>query len=350
LLDQTLLPFLFEAMDHTPYEMSPYVWSIRRSPENGILAFMDYPRYTSGYTSLFNTISFTVETHMFKPFSDRVLSTWFLLREMLRFSSIHQNEIREARTKAWSEKMKREEFTLVWKLDRSRHDMIPFKGYTASSKTGPVTGLPQIFYDRNNPWEKEIPYYRFFSPVITSDIPDYYILPSAWAEVVERLQLNQVRMNPVSSDTVLEAEVYYIEEYETDSRPYNGHYRHHDVKVRKELQEVDIYAGDFLIPLRQPAIEYLVQTLEPTGYDSFFSWNFFDEILFRNEYFSPYIFEETAAALLKENQELKREFDLKRSQDSAFSASSYAQLRFIYERSAWSEPTYRRYPVYRLKD
>ena len=107
-------------------------------------------------------------------------------------------------------------------------------------------------------------------------------------------------------------------------------------------------AGDWIIPTRQKAIEYLVQTLEPMGYDSFFSWNFFDEILFRNEYFSPYIFEESAEKLLKEDPELKKEFEQLKKEDTDFKENSYRQLRYIYERSPWSEPTYKRYPVYRL--
>jgi hypothetical protein len=145
-------------------------------------------------------------------------------------------------------------------------------------------------------------------------------------------------------------EAYYIEDYRTVERPYNGHYRHDDVVVRKENQEIRFHAGDLLIPVRQEAIEYLVQTLEPRGYDSFFSWNFFDEVLFRNEYFSPYIFEETAARLLEEDPELKYAFESRLKQDSAFSANPYSQLRFIYERSPWSEKSYMRYPVYRLTD
>ncbi len=100
--------------------MSPYVWSIKRSPDQGILAFMDYPRYTSGYVSLFNTFAFTVETHMFKPFEDRVLSTWYLLREALKFSSLHQDELKKVKKKAWEEKLGRKEFTLQWTLDTSQ--------------------------------------------------------------------------------------------------------------------------------------------------------------------------------------------------------------------------------------
>ncbi len=327
--------------------MSPYVWSIKRSPDQGILAFMDYPRYTSGYVSLFNTMAFTVETHMFKPFEDRVLSTWYLLRETLKFSTTHQHELADIKSRALSAKMQRSDFTLQWALDTSRHKMIPFKGYRAKTKTSKVTGHERYYYDRSETWEKEIPYYKYFKPVVTADVPEYYILPSAWTEVVNRLKLNSVEMEPLSGDTILQVETYFIDQYETVTKPYNGHYRHYDVKVRKEFIPVQLLAGDYMIPVRQAAIEYLVQTLEPEGYDSFFSWNFFDEVLFRNEYFSPYIFEETAEQLLKDDEELRRNFEQKRSEDPDFAENAYMQLRYIYEHSPWSEPTYMKYPVYR---
>jgi len=349
-LENILVPALFEGMSSTPYQMSPYVWSYRRSPENGIIAFMDYPRYTSGYVSLFNTYAFTVETHMFKAFEDRVLSTWHLLRESLKFTSLHQRELIEKKKEAWAEKLAREEFTLQWELDTSRSKLIPFRGYKTKTAKSKVSGMDRYYFDREDTWEMEIPYYKYFTPTVNVDVPDYYLLPSAWTEVVARLKLNKVEMRVLPSDTLIEAEVYFIDSYETVDRPYNGHYRHHTVNVRKELQTLPVLAGDYLIPVRQKAIEYLVQTLEPRGYDSFFSWNFFDEILFRNEYFSPYIFEETAEKLLEENPELRREFEEKRSSDEGFAASAYSQLRFIYERSPWSEPTYMRYPVYRLFD
>ena len=347
-LDSTLLPFLFQGMEQSPYLMSPYVWSIRQSPDQGILAFMDYPRYTSGYVSLYNTIAFTVETHMFKAFEDRVLSTWHFLREALRFSGLYGKELTEVKKQAWQEKLKRKEFTLQWELDTSRHVPIHFMGYAAKKKPSKVSGQERFYYDRSDPWEKDIPYYKFFKPVISASVPDYYILPSAWEEVVERLQLNGVEMTALARDSIMEVDIYYIDAYKTVDRPYNGHYRHYDVETRMVRDKVQLLAGDWIIPARQDAIEYLVQTLEPRGYDSFFSWNFFDEVLFRNEYFSPYIFEDTAEALLKNDPQLKKEFREKQKEDPAFSESAYQQLRFIYERSPWSESTYMRYPVYRL--
>jgi len=350
LIDSLLVPSLYEGMADSPYEMCPYVWSRGRSPEQGILAFLDYPRYTSGYTSLFNTIAFTLETHMFKPFGDRVLSTWYFLREALKFSELHRAELIETKELAWKEKLQRDRFTLEWALDDTRWDTLRFRGYLVKEKTSKVTGLARYYYDRGETWEKEIPYYKYFKATNTVKAPEYYVLPSAWQQVVERLDLNGVQMFPLDSDSTVEAEVYYINAYETASQPYNGHYRHSDVQVEKRSESIRLLAGDYLIPVRQHAIEYLVQTLEPEGYDSFFSWNFFDEILFRNEYFSPYIFEESAEKLLREDPGLKKAFQEKKKEDPDFAGNAYQQLRFIYERSPWSEPTYMRYPVYRLID
>jgi murein tripeptide amidase MpaA len=347
-MDKTMLPFLYAAMERTPYEMIPYVWSIGQTPGDGIVGFMDYPRYTSGYASLFNTLSFTVETHMLKPFEDRVLSTWHLLREMLRFCSTYREEILEVKQEAMEEKTGRDTFTLCWEQDTTRYDLLPFKGYTAGYIPGPVTGHPRLFYDHNRPWQKEIRYYKYFKPEVTVDVPKYYILPGAWDEVAGRLRLNGVQMEELTCDTVMEVEVYYIEDYNTTGEPYNGHYWHSDTKVRKEKQQIRFMAGDHLVPVRQEAIKYLVQALEPQGYDSFFSWNFFDAVLSRKEYFSPYVFEETARQLLEDDPALKREFEALRDGDPDFSANPYLQLRYLYEHSPWSEATYRRYPVCRL--
>ena len=350
LLDSLMLPWLFDAMDQTPFRMSPYFWTAGRSPREGIVSFMDYPRYTSGYVSLFDAPAFTIETHMFKPFAERVESTWRLLREMLKFASIHQKELLTAREESRNMKLEAGKFTLEWQVDSSRYRMIPMKGYRMKQRISRVTGHPVAYFDRSDPWEEEVRQYRYFSPVTSVKVPEYYLLPSAWTEAVERLQLNGVVMEPLPADTLMEAEVYYIEELETSSRPYNGHYRHTGVNVRKEQMPVQLFRGDWKIPVRQPAIELIVQALEPQGYDSWFRWNFFDEVLFRNEYFSPYIFDHTAEELLEKDPELKRQFRLKQETDPAFADSPYLQLRYIYEHSPWSEPTYRRYPVYRSVD
>ena len=86
LLHQVIEPALYDAMRAKKFPLCPYVSFEEGSPEKGWVAFNDAPRYSSGYTSLFQTIGFTPETHMLKPFAERVQSTYAL---MLSLSLIH---------------------------------------------------------------------------------------------------------------------------------------------------------------------------------------------------------------------------------------------------------------------
>jgi len=347
---EVMLPWLYAAMHRGPYEMIPYVANFSESPDQGIEGFMDYPRYTTGYVSLFSTFAFTTEAHMFKPYRDRVLATRYFLRSVLQFMDLYGDQLREARDKALIATMQRKEFVVEWEPDTSRFDTLLFTGYTARHKQSQVTGLERLYYDRSTSWSKYIPYYNYYRPVKIVKAPAAYIVPQGWREVVERLAINGVQMKPLKKDTVLEVEVIIIESEETTPVPYNGHYWHYNPTCHTEIQQIAFNRGDLLVPVSQPAAAYIIQTLEPEGYDSFFSWNFFDPVLSRKEYFSPYIFEETAYELLQNDPELQKQFREKRESDSLFSANAYAQLRFIYEHSPYSEKSYRRYPVVRLEN
>ena len=156
-----------------------------------------------------------------------------------------------------------------------------------------------------------------------------------------------VDMYPISKDTTLLVEYYYIEDYTTTSTAYNGHYLHSQTRVKSVKGKIDFLAGDLFIPVNQAANEFIVQVLEPESVDSYFNWNFFDPILSRKEYFSPYVFDEKAGEILDNDPKLKMEFKSKQDRDTAFANDHYLQLKFIYERSPYSEKSLLRYPVAR---
>jgi len=92
----------------------------------------------------------------------------------------------------------------------------------------------QLYYDRSETWEKEIPYYKYFKPAVIVTARCCYYLPAAWREPVELLRLNGLKMQPLARDTLMEVEAYYLEEYQTRNEPYNGHYWHYGTTVRKD--------------------------------------------------------------------------------------------------------------------
>ena len=142
-------------------------------------------------------------------------------------------------------------------------------------------------------------------------------------------------------------EAYYIDELQTSRRLNNGHYKHNRVTTRKEDQEIKFYKGDYLIPTDQPENRFLIETLEPEAQDSYFSWNFFEPVLERREYFSPSTFDTMAIEILESDPQLKEDYVRRMETDPEFSNNFYARMSFIYSRSKWAEKSYRRYPVYR---
>ena len=53
---------------------------------------------------------------------------------------------------------------------------------------------------------------------------------------------------------------------------------------------------------------------------------------------------------LNDNIWVKQAFETKKLADTAFAQNAYAQLTFIYEHSEHAEPSYRRYPVFRVEN
>ena len=123
---------------------------------------------------------------------------------------------------------------------------------------------------------------------------------------------------------------------------------HKKIKVRKELREISYHKGDYLVPTKNSNARFIVETLEPTAVDSYFAWNYFDAILQQKEWFSTYVYEETALDILNTNPEIKKEFELKRKNDPSFAKDAFAQLYFIYKRSNNYEPTHNMYPISRF--
>ena len=150
------------------------------------------------------------------------------------------------------------------------------------------------------------------------------------------------------NDTVLWVEQDSIAGFETVRAPYEGHYLHHGIhSVSKQIRIV-VPKGSWLVPMGRPTDRYVMEALEPEGDDSFFAWGFFDSVLQQKEWFSDYVFEDLAAEWLMKNPQVKAALDAKRAADPAFAADSFAQLSFVYQRSPWFEPGFRKYPVLRV--
>jgi hypothetical protein len=348
-MQRTILPYLNIAMNNAGFPMSPYVNVWGEDPSKGMQGFLETPRFASGYSALYNAFPFVTETHMLKPFPLRVDCTYQFLQLIGIACQLYGTTLLEAREKARTiVANEQQEFPITWEHDSSKTDSLFFLGYQAEKKPSKVTGLEILGFETRNAYGQYIPYKNTYRSAITVKKPVAYLVPQAWKEVIERLKLNHIQMQPLQNDSLIRAEVYYIRDYKTSKTPYEGHYLHSQVQTEKDTQFIRCFKGDYLIYCNQPANRYIIETLEPQATDAFFAWGFFDAILQQKEWFSDYLFDETASKILEANPDMKTAFEKKKKEDPAFAQNAWAMYSWIFERSNWHEPTHNRYPVLRL--
>jgi hypothetical protein len=340
-------PALFKSMEKKNWPMIPYVNFWGADPGNGWTAFMDPPRYSSGYAALFQTMAFVPETHMLKPFAERVKSTYALMQTMMDEAAKHATSIKQKRKASIQSMMKQQEFGLSWKIDSSKTDKATFLGYESGKKISEVTGMDRLYYDRSKPYTRQIDFYNYFTAEKMISKPKAYIIPQGWHEVVDLLKLNKVKMQLLTKDSLIDVEAYRIEDYQTRTRAYEKHYQHYNTKVSSSKQKVQFLKGDYIIYTGQRADRFIVEMLEPTNDDSYFAWNFFDAILQQKEGYSDYRWEDVATEYLKQHPEIRAELEERKKVDKQL-ASASAQLEFVYKRSPYYEKEHLRYPVFRL--
>jgi hypothetical protein len=347
-LETQMRPALETSLNEKEILITPYVNVWGSTPERGFSQFFDSPRYSTGYTTLFNTLGLMVETHMLKPYKTRVEQTYELLRSALDFTEEKSAEIKDIRSKATQELLSKKTYPIRYKVDRDNPTILQFKGYEGNYIDSKVTNGKRLFYDRLKPYTKPVKYYNNF--VVTKEvaIPQAYILKQGWHDIVSRLKNNHIEFKRLDKDTNFEVEVQYIEDYKTRTSAYEGHYLHYNTKVKSVSKKVMFKKGDIYIPTNQEGVRYLLETLEAEATDSFFNWNFFDTILQQKEGYSGYVFEDIAEQFLKDNPDVKKELDEKMKLDANFAKNPRAQLYFIYKKSPHYEKAHLMLPIFKV--
>ena len=347
-LNTEMMPTLILDLQKKGIETTPYVNAFADTPDKGFAQFFESPRYATGYTSLFNTIGFVVETHMLKKYAERVKVTYEYIRAAIDFTDTNYSKIKQLRLKNEEQYKPQKSYTIKWKIDSTKAIPFSFLGYEGSYKKSDVTTGNRLFYDRTKPFKKDVSFHKEYKSAKEIIIPTAYVIPKGFWPVIDLLKSNGIQMEEIQKDTLIEVESYKIADYKTTNSAYEGHYSHSNTTTKSQIMKVAFAKGDYIIKTSQKGIKYLLETLEPEAIDSFFNWNFFDTILQQKEGYSEYVFEDTASQILKENPKLKVELEQKKQTDINFAKSPGAQLDWVYKHSVYYENAHLQYPVYRI--
>jgi len=338
-------PYLFEQMKKKGWEMAPYVNVFGKSPDDGgYEVFIESPKFSTGYTSLFGTLGFVAETHMLKPYGARVESTYALLDCFLQFCKNNRGALVQTKIDHENWQKQANVYASNYKVSRENPSQLNFKGYELElipSKLGDY----QRHYSK--PYTKTIPYYDSCYATLFDTIPNYLIVPQNNHKVIERLQANRVsHMVAIPFDSVL-VQATYINQVKFATQPYEGHFVHSVQGTQKKTQKIAVKPGDWIIPTQQLSRFYLMEVLSAETQDGFLAWNFFDPIFNEKEGFSDYVFEDEALQLLEGNPQMKQDFEAWKLANPEKAKNKYEVLGYLYKHSGYAEIEYQRFPIYR---
>jgi hypothetical protein len=189
-----------------------------------------------------------------------------------------------------------------------------------------------------------VPYFPSDKVVARATRPKAYWVPSTWDDVIERLEVHGIKVEPISEWRELDVTMYRLTEPKLDAQPFEGHVRVTATPVVEKRRE-KFPPGSVRVPTEQPLGDLAVALLEPAGPDSFFQWGFFHECLQRTEYIDAYIMEPMAERMMREDPKLRDEFTKKLAEDKAFASDPTKRLEFFYERTPFHDERWRLYPV-----
>ena len=344
---------LIDAMDDHDDPIVPYVFPRERNDlTKGIMDWASPPRLSTGYAAIRNRANLLVETHMMKPFKDRVIATYRLLIAVLEFVDDEAGSLREAVLEAEATdiaRFRRADKTALALQFRSQGSTreYRFAGYASELRQSEISGGDYVWWDHTRPIEVEIPFHDDVQHTVSARPARYYIIPQEWTDILEVLRLHDVQLHRLPQAQRFPVETYVFSNPRWRERPYEGRFTVSADK-RTRLDTVTFPAGTYVVDVAQHSGREAVHMLEPDAPDSFLFWGFFNAIFERKEYFEDYVMEAMAPEMLATDPALKAEFEQRLASDSTFAASPRARLFFFYERSPYFDEKMNVYPVSRV--
>jgi hypothetical protein len=350
--DAALKQRVFPATEKRGHLLSRYLeLKDHRDISKGIVNFGSGPRFSTGYVALQNRAALLVETHMLKPYENRVHSTYDLVVSILDEFRTHPGELRKAVEQADRNTLARKPGTEMAILFKTTDKPIqyPLKAVDYTHTHSDISNDTWVQYDPTKPRTIEVPFWQVLVPTRKVNLPAAYIVPAAWTPLIEKLQQHGLEFTRLDKAVTLDVQRYQIDDPKWAPTPFEGRLMIRSFDEKMENARVEFPAGSIVVRLDQRAANIVVNLLEPDAPDSLLRWGFLNAIFEEKEYGDARVLEKLAREMLAKDPALKREFDDKLANDKNFAGDADARLNFFYKRSPWyARQKVGAYPVARL--
>lgn len=349
-LNFEFIPFIEKRVSDDGYLIHPYVslknWS--SGLDSGIVSWASAPRFSTGYMAIRNRPALLIETHMIKPFKDRVYSTRSLIEAALSF--VNQNSTKLIRLNKKADELSissiEDAFLPLTFSPTARYIEENFEGYEYKWEYSEISGTNRLIYS-DTPATFKVKHYNEIIATDSVKIAKAYLIPPEYGWITHKLRLHGIKFTELLNDTIVKATIYKLKNVRLSNDSYESHQLAH-FQYETFTDSVKISSGYFFVPTNQKTSKVITHLLEPEADDSFVKWGFLNNIFEQKEYFESYVMEDLAREMIENNRELKRDFFRRISEDETFRKNPYRRLNFFYERSPYRDEKLNLYPVLRL--
>jgi hypothetical protein len=349
--EQDFLPEWENLMEKSGYPAFPYVtYRNWHDPRSGLVSRTSPPALSNGFAAQRNRPGLLLETHMLKPYHLRVEATYFSILHTMELLQRDHNKLKELNNAADAFTASAEFRAQPFHLDfRTASDsvMIDFKGVEYQKIISDLSGGQWFIYESDKPASFQIPWFHVQKPSVTVKLPEAYIIPVQWYDVIERLQMHGIEMTFLTEEKEMEVESYRFRDVNLAGSVNEGRQmaRFTTVPVTETRR---FPAGSAIIPMNQPEARLIAHALEPDAPSSFAAWGFFNATFQRTEYFESYAMEAIARQMLQDDPDLQKRFEEKKATDQAFASNPREILNWFYEQTPYYDQEHNVYPVGRV--
>ena len=348
-LSEDLNSPLAAKLDLDGWPNAPYFGGVSPSnPERGVTISPFSPRYSHGYAAISGRVSVLVETHMMKPYKDRVLSTYSIDLRTWEWVAGHAEQLLKTEKAGITEDSRAKEggkLVLTAKAGPTKRPWV-FKGWKYTPRDSAVTG-GKVSAWTHEPLDTESSIRDTFVPDLTVTLPANYVVPAEWAgEIGGILAQHGVRFWRTTTDHTFEADVTLLDGVKFPPQPFENRFMP-SYKPVAAKRKVTLRKGSLIVPVGQPMVRVAANLLEAEAPDSLVAWGLFNMIFEQKEGADGHMLEPVAQKMLDSDPKLKAEFEEK-LKDPAFASNQSARLDFFYRRSPYWDAQLGVYPVLRM--
>lgn len=346
------LPELTRKLSAKKYDLIPYImfrnW---HDPRSGLNCGVSSPMLSTGYNAIQNRPGILIETHMLKPYKDRVFGSYEMILSTLEIlNKDYQSLIllnKMADDYVASEDFRKKSFPLKFRND-DQFTEIDFKGFEYDTVRSSISGGLWFRYS-HIPVTYKIRFYNHVLPYVSTYLPEAYIIPPEWTDVISRLDYHAVKYSRISKPVTLEIKTYRFNNVQWRKKSYESH-----LPLTYDIEEVETKktypAGSVVVRMDQRTARIIAHLLEPAGPDALAYWGFFNSIFEQKEYGESYVLEKIALEMLEKNPDLKKEFENKKATEPEFANDPDAILNWFYSKSPYWDQNINLYPIGKIYD